>query len=199
MKIDAGAATTPSSVDQRRLSEARTVSQLLTNMDKTVTPGSQWFIVSMKWIDKWQKYTYFDLLTENQTSISEEERKHPGKISNEDIILKIPHGSLMKDLTKGKDWQNVQLKPNLKEGEDYMIVNQEIWCFWVDNYKFEAENEIQRFGIIVNEDTEEAIVEIYLKQVLVMPIPNQSIFKFTAPKTVILSRKDTIGDLMKKV
>ena len=49
----------------------------------------------------------------------------------------------------------------MKEGEDYMIVNESI-----RNYihsKYGANLEVIRFGITVNEESEEAIVEVYLK------------------------------------
>lgn len=59
MSIDS---TASSVVDEKRLQEAKDVAKLIKEMDKQVTPGSKWFIVSMRWIDKWQKYTYFDML-----------------------------------------------------------------------------------------------------------------------------------------
>ena len=44
-----------------------------------------------------------------------------------------------------------------------MIVNEKIWNFLVARYQVEANQEIVRYGIMVNEDTEEAIVEVYLR------------------------------------
>ena len=73
-------------------------------MDKLVTAGSKWYMVSIKWIDKWQKYTYFDLLTGSEES--QEERHHPGKITNSDILIKFPSGTILTDMAKGKEWQN---------------------------------------------------------------------------------------------
>ena len=67
----------------------------------------------------------------------------------------------MQDTKKANEWQNIQLKPNLKEGEDYMIVDDELFNFWFINYR--VDRDITRYGIIVNEETEECIVEIYLK------------------------------------
>jgi hypothetical protein len=47
---------------------------------------------------------------------------------------------------------------------------------------------------VVNEETDECIVELYLKQLNVFPVPNavHLPFKFDAPKTIILSRRDTV-------
>ena len=50
-------------IDENRIREAKEVADLLKNMDKLVTPGSKWHIVNMKWIESWQKYTYFDYLS----------------------------------------------------------------------------------------------------------------------------------------
>ena len=38
------------SINQERFQEAKEISSKLREMDKTVTPGSKWHIVSMKWI-----------------------------------------------------------------------------------------------------------------------------------------------------
>lgn len=45
-----------------------------------------------------------------------------------------------------------------------MIVDLEIWTFLVNKYEMvDKFQEISRFGILVNEETEEAIVEIYFR------------------------------------
>jgi hypothetical protein len=63
-----------------------------------------------------------------------------------------------------KLWQNTQLKPNLKEGEQYMILDEKIWNYFVARYQVAGkEQEIVRYGIVVNEEMEECIVEIYLR------------------------------------
>lgn len=38
-------------------------------MAKNIQVGSEWFIVSIKWINKWQKYVRFDQV--NDESISD--------------------------------------------------------------------------------------------------------------------------------
>jgi hypothetical protein len=42
-----------------------------------------------------------------------------------------------------------------------MIVDEFIFLFWLDKYG--VDQDIIRYGILINEETEEAIVEIYLK------------------------------------
>ena len=59
--------------------EAEQVKFMITNMPKKVDVGSEWFIVSMAWISKWQKFVGFE---DDQTPNG----INPGKIDNSDII-----------------------------------------------------------------------------------------------------------------
>ena len=56
-------------------------------------------------------------------------------------------------------------------------------------------------GISVNEDTEEGVVELYLRSIIIFPVPNtiQYTFKFDIPQTILISRKETIADFEKKI
>jgi hypothetical protein len=54
-------------------------------------------------------------------------------------------------------------------------------------------------GIVANEETDECVVELYLRQILIIPLNNQSLFKFDCPKTIIISRRETLGSLEKKI
>ncbi len=81
------ASTLDESVDPKRFDEAKTVHEMFNRMDKLVKAGSPWYIISMKWIDKWQKYTFFDYLSsEKGDNISPEDRVIPGEINNSDIL-----------------------------------------------------------------------------------------------------------------
>lgn len=91
----------------------------------------------------------------------------------------------------------LEIKPNLKEGEDYMIVDDKIWQYVSERYS--SKNDLVRFGIKVNDTTGECIVEVYLKRIQISPIPNATLFKVNGPKAVIISRKETIEDLVKKI
>lgn len=55
---------------------------MIEKMAKKVAVGSEWFLVSMTWIEKWQKHVNFD--DEEDTG---QDRPHPGKIDNSDIVL----------------------------------------------------------------------------------------------------------------
>ena len=81
------------------------------------------------------------------------------------------------ELSLKLNYENYQLKLNLKEGEDYMLVDSNIYHFWLS--KYQMINEIKRFGI--EDESGETCVEIYLKRFNIYPIPNLKLFKL-APK-----------------
>jgi hypothetical protein len=54
-----------------------------------------------------------------------------------------------------------------------------------------------RHGVIVNAETEEGIVELYLRTMCIYPL--NPIFKFDVPKTLLISRKEKMEDLVKKI
>ena len=53
-------------------------------MPDTVEAGQEWFVVSMKWILKWQQHVGFESV---QTDRSQMKGPDPGKMDNRDIIL----------------------------------------------------------------------------------------------------------------
>ena len=56
-------------------SEAEYVGDMIKTMAKRVEVGSKWYVVSMDWISKWQKYVGF---TEGEASGKEGQRGYPG-------------------------------------------------------------------------------------------------------------------------
>ena len=106
----------------------------------------------------------------------------------------------MQENSEKFQWQNYQLKAGLKEGEDYMIVSSELHDYWVSLY--ESENRIKRFGI--KDESGENLVEIYLKKINLLPIPNKKYFSLyrepdcqTTP--VFCSRVSSMAELQKKI
>jgi hypothetical protein len=67
-------------------------------------------------------------------------------------------------------WQNTVMKPNLKEGEHFILVDEIAWDFLKSRYEVKQDNEIKRMGIVANEETEECLVELYLRQILIFPL-----------------------------
>ena len=105
-------------------------------MDKQVVEGSEWFLISKKWMDAWEKYVYFDEVngTGEGEKISENERVKPGKIDNSDIILTPPEGAYLKDSSNKTAWQNTLLRPRIKEGEDFLLVDFNVFSYLFDIY-----------------------------------------------------------------
>lgn len=68
----------------------------------------------------------------------------------------------------------------MKEGTDYMLVDQNIYAFWTTIYD-KPDIELKRFGI--EDESGESVVEIYFKKVNVYPIPNKTFFKLDKETT----------------
>lgn len=89
----------PENVPKDRLEEANKVHDLLRSMEKKVRPGSVWFVISMNWIEVYQKYLYLDYASgERPLDIPDSDRVKPGPISNEDILLRPPKGTYLYEL-----------------------------------------------------------------------------------------------------
>jgi len=98
-----------------------------------------------------------------------------------------------------KKWQNFQLKPRMKEGEDYMLVDSNIHQFW--HTKYGSVNEIKRYGI--TDEDGQTIVEVYLKQVNILAFPNKTLFKLykkdPEPTPIYISKQSTVKELGEKI
>jgi hypothetical protein len=44
---------------------------MIERMDRLVTPGSTWYLIAMDWVKRWQSYTFYDYLEEDETPNSE--------------------------------------------------------------------------------------------------------------------------------
>jgi hypothetical protein len=74
---------------------------------------------------------------------------------------------------KARLWMNVHLKPNLKEGVDFMLVSPEILNFVQIRYGVEPNHVIERKGIAVGEeDSDEGIVEYYFRPFKFCVVPD---------------------------
>lgn len=111
-------------------------------------------------------------------------------------------------------FMNLQLRKGLKEGDDYMLVDDNIFNFW--EMKYGKKNEIKRFGI--EDENGENIVEMHLKVFNLYLVPNAKYFKmqniFTKSNImkgvlqqntkiltlpIFISRASTVKDLENKV
>ena len=101
-------------------------------------------------------------------------------MDNQDIIEPNFIGSngqitstILTDFDKKFMFTNAQMKKHMKEGDDYMLVDENIFNFW--DLKYGQLNEIKRFGI--EDENGENVVEIYLKVFNLYLIPNEKYFK----------------------
>mmetsp|Transcript_1956 Transcript_1956/g.3412 ORF Transcript_1956/g.3412 Transcript_1956/m.3412 type:complete len:110 (+) Transcript_1956:205-534(+) len=107
-------------------------------MPKRIKEGSEWYVISMKWIERWQRYTGFGNLDQDEDGDNSAPPQHPGPIDNSDIISfytledgsKADSSVLMKEMSATLKFTNYQLKPKLKEGEDFMLVDKKVYEFW---------------------------------------------------------------------
>ena len=87
----------------------------------------------------------------------------------------------------------------MTEGNDYMLIDSDIHNLWA--LKYGELNQIKRFGI--KDEDNATIVEIYLKEINILPLPNKSLFKMYKedPKTqpLYISKVAMISDLEKKI
>lgn len=130
-------------------------------------------------------------------SIADEERKAPGVVDSCDLLENISEQEyLVEDYIQNK-WMNLQLRKGLLEGKDYLVIDEFTWEFFKGKYK--AKQEIIRYGIQVSNESNECIVELYLRQYLVYPIPNSDTLKCETPLKMMISRAETLLELEKKV
>jgi hypothetical protein len=156
-------------------------------------------LIGNEWFEAWRNYVFDDVLT-GQTAISDikeselSTRTAPGPINNQDIIFTLPKAQYLLEVANATIWQNAVLKPDLKEGAHFIIVDEIVWDKLKARYDLKnPQQELKRQGILANEETGECIVELYLRQILIIPLSNQTLFKFDCPKTIIISRRETLA------
>ena len=95
--------------------------KMFADMPTLSKEGSVWYLLSMSWIQVWQDWAYYGLITGGETDGLHNQMLKPGKIDNSDITIQ-NNKTLLTDITKGSEWQNLQLKQGLSEGKDFMLV-----------------------------------------------------------------------------
>jgi len=122
--------------------------------------------------------------------------------------------TVLEEMSNNFSFMNLQLRKGLKEGDDYMLVDDNIFNFW--EMKYGKKNEIKRFGI--EDENGENIVEMHLKVFNLYLVPNAKYFKMQTIFTksnimkgvlqqntkiltlpIFISRASTVKDLENKV
>jgi hypothetical protein len=124
-----------------------------------VVDGSVWYLIEKEWFNKWKDYVGFD-----DTSDS----RHPGDINNSYLLNSDKSVLWHKSELNFKYWLNANLKDNLKEDIDYVIMNPAIWDYLHQMYGGVT---IKRYGTLIDVNTEECIIEVNLQKLYVFDVP----------------------------
>lgn len=125
-------------------------------------------LISMSWFSRWKRFTNFYLLSgekyeDNSMEFSQDIEgnvRKPGPINQDDILSK---ESMLIDPDKIKNYCNMILRAGLEENKDFLIVPHKVWKYL---YKIYGGQEIKRFIVSVNDDSNLTHVELFLKKVL---------------------------------
>jgi len=172
-------------------------------------------VVSMKWFDRWKKYTNFsfDSLNKPAThSNAEHKNSHdshegllkedfenvvPGPIDSDDILDNELNISVDPDLVK--EYCNYALKQGLVENKDFIILPHPVWKYLHGIY---AGRDIKRYVISLNDESNQTAIEVWLKRINVLVYP--PIKKGQDPlqcqvQTLFMSKKETVKELREKM
>jgi hypothetical protein len=100
--------------------------------EKGMREGSIWYVLSMKWFTKWQRYVH-----------GATDGESPGKIDNSDILVDLKQeGQYLVEKRADSLWQNTYFQRDIAENRDYTLVNEDIWEFFVGIYGCEPDQAI---------------------------------------------------------
>ena len=190
---------------RERLEEGFKVKQMFMEMDRVVKDGSQWYFLPQDWLKKWERYTFFDLImsdpaTTQEGSADAADRDAPGEISYESILEQYEGEDQLRECSVQHSWQNHQLKENLCEGEDFMLVSQPIIEFLSNQYRIEGDGNYKHFQRIARkQDDDEVIVELRLRKIRLLAFPNRTKFEKDEPWFFYIPRSDTVKELEFKI
>ncbi|KVH95216.1 Peptidase C19, ubiquitin-specific peptidase, DUSP domain-containing protein [Cynara cardunculus var. scolymus] len=105
--------------------ERRIVKELTEKAESCLKEGNLYYVVSIRWFTKWQKYVgeeisayqFKELSTDKQAPPVTKASERPGPIDNTDIITN----------EGDRDKSDLQISRLLLEGSDYVLVPQGVW------------------------------------------------------------------------
>ena len=123
------------------------------NMDNL--KHAYFFAIDSTWYNKWQSFIYNDDKTnkyiDNFNKYISDNKKigilPPGYIDNSRIC------EINKEKKSSKDRIKYKLKPGLKKGKDYVIVNQYLWEWYLLNYNAGPEIQLEENAFINDENS----------------------------------------------
>ena len=105
--------------------------KMIAEMDRTVEPGSHWFLLPKSWLSKWEQHCFFDLIMAELGTVKVDNsiaRDEPGKIDYTDLMEDDSafKADCLKEISAKFSWHNNQLKESVGEGQDFILVNTQI-------------------------------------------------------------------------
>ncbi|KAK4795653.1 hypothetical protein SAY86_027979 [Trapa natans] len=168
--------------------EKRIVNELMEKSERNLKEGNVYYVVSSRWYGSWQRYTqsgqqylYSEESLDSQSSnqVSSNTGDRPGPIDNSDLVSNL-------GIIEGDD---PELHRNLEEGQNYILVPQEVWEKLFCWYK--GGPALPRKMIMINENSYS--VEVYLLCLKVVDSRDNS------QSVITLSKKASVDDLYQKV
>jgi len=170
-----------------RKNEAKTVYDLIeiANENHLLSEeGLPCNLISTRWFNKWKKYTFFHMLSgEKMEQIDETEiedgldfgdetsageatptlakigKNYPGPIDVSDLLVE---EDILIDPDKVKDYCNLIVKVGMEESKDFIIVAHTVFKYL---HKIYGGQELKRYVVFINDDSNLTHVEIWLKKV----------------------------------
>lgn len=170
-----------------------------------IEEGSKWYIVSCKWFNEWKHWSGFSIVTNDtdkdltkdaidspSTSIpskSSKDAKEPGQIDNYDII----------DSDEIMIFGDINIKDNLTEEEDYIIVNPDIWRYLYSIYDGTPilRNAIKNFDKAEDSEITDCIIEVNLVKLFIFEVPREHKQDFY--EVMLASRNQNLMDIKIKI
>ena len=157
--------------------------------------GEIGYIISLNWLEAWQKVIYFDFFSRGYKPEYDEERSKDIPPVDNISLLRNKH-SFLTDPDETSYLNNI-LKVNMKMNVDYKIIDEEMWYFFYTKY---GGTEVKRyyhkafsFG---------AEIEAKLKEFKVVILPTLEDWdsnKIDKPKSIYASKHDKFQSLIDRI
>lgn len=141
------------------IQEARTMHQFFEGFNQAfnMPENESFYVISVKWLNKWKKYTSYDEVTKNRDpNLKWFGQTKPGRI-NEDIVEQNARFIRYPD---DEDYRNIFLKEEIQEKRDYELITKDAWEFISSKYSNIA---VERFAFTYANGMK--AVEVRLKRV----------------------------------
>lgn len=144
-----------------------------------IPEGSKWYIISTEWFGQWKKWSGFQHSSKatdsedakepqnnSDDATKDEEVEEPGRIDNYDIL----------DTSEIMLFGEYNLKDNLNEDQDFVIVNPEIWRYFYSIYDGTPILRTAIKNIDKEEDAElaECIIEVNMVKLYIFEVPREN-------------------------